>query len=107
MRWKQELTFIIRRLIHRRRVERELDGEVRSHLEMEIEKNFADGIAPEEAQRAARRSFGRVALAKEDSRAMRGFRSLENFCQDLRYGLRMLLKNPGFTAIDDWDSRIT
>ena len=50
MRWKQELIFIIRRLIHRRRAERELDEEIRAHLEMEIERNIADGMSPEEAQ---------------------------------------------------------
>src|SRR5262247_1548826 len=75
MRWRQELTFIIRRLIHRRRAERELDDEIRVHLEMEIEQNVADGMSPEEARQVARRSFGSVALAKEDSRAMWGLRS--------------------------------
>jgi predicted permease len=99
MRWKQELRFITRRLIHRRCAERELDEEIRAHLEMEIERNIADGMSPEEARLAALRSFGSVAIAKEDSRAMWGLRSLEILWQDLRYGLRTLLKRPGFTAI--------
>src|SRR5499426_3100799 len=99
MRWRQELSFIIRRLIHRRRAERELDEEIRAHLEMEIERNVADGISPEEARLAARRSFGSVALAKEDSRSMWGLRSLEVLWQDMRYGARMLLKRKGFTAV--------
>src|SRR5262245_32824241 len=99
MRWKQELIFIIRRLIHRRRADRELDEEIRAHLEMEVELNVADGMSPEEARLAARRSFGSVALSKEDSRAMWGLGSLEIIWQDLRYGVRMLLKNPGFTTI--------
>ncbi|HEU0176230.1 MAG TPA: ABC transporter permease [Blastocatellia bacterium] len=99
MRWKQELIFIIRRLVHRRRAERELDEEIRAHLEMEVERNVAEGMAPEDARLAARRSFGSVALSKEDSRSMWGLRSLEIFWQDLRYGQRMLLKNPGFTTI--------
>jgi putative ABC transport system permease protein len=99
MRWKQELIFIIRRLIHRRNAENELDEEIRAHLEMEIERNVADGMSPEEARLAARRSFGSVALSKEDSRAMWGFGSLEVLWQDLRYGARMLLKRKGFTTV--------
>src|SRR5262249_10758175 len=99
MRWWQELTFIVRRLIHRRNAERDLDEEIRAHLEIETERNIADGMSPEDARRAAMRSFGSVALSKEDSRAMWGLRSLETLWQDLRYGVRMLLKNPGFTTI--------
>src|SRR5262249_30185044 len=99
MRWKQELTFIIRRLIHRRSAEKELDEEIRAHMEMEIEKNIADGMSPEDARLAARRSFGSVALSKEDSRAMWGLRSLETLWQDLRYGVPKLLKNKTFTPV--------
>jgi len=70
MRLWQELSFIIRRLIHRLRAERELDEEIRAHLEMETERNIVDGMSTEEARLVARRSFGSVALSKEDSRVM-------------------------------------
>ncbi len=99
MRWQQELSFILRRLIYRRRAEHELDEEIRAHLELEIEQNIADGMSPEEARLAALRSFGSVALAKENSRTIWGFGSLEILWQDLRYGTRMLLKRPGFALI--------
>src|SRR5262245_12903983 len=99
MRWKQELSFIIRRLIHRRSAERELDEEIRAHLELEIERNVADGMSHEDARLAAMRSFGSVALSKEDSRAMWGLAPLETLWQDLRYGVRMLWKRRGFTTV--------
>jgi hypothetical protein len=96
MRW-QELIFIVRRLIYRRRAERELDEEIRTHLEMEVEQITYNGMSPEEAHHAARRAFGSVALAKEKSRSMWGMRALEIIWQDTRYGTRTMLKNPGFT----------
>src|SRR5262245_5536287 len=96
--WK-ELSFIVRRFLNRRRAERELNGEIRAHLEMEVERNIAEGVSPETARSAARRSFGSVALSKEDSRAIWGFGSLEILRQDLRYGLRMLVKAPNTTLI--------
>src|SRR5262245_27992118 len=98
MRLRQELSFIIRRLVNRRRAEGELDEEIRAHLEMETERNVADGMSPEDARLAARRSFGSVAIAKEDSRAMWGLRSLVTLWQGLRYGVRIPLKSKAFTV---------
>ncbi|HEU4508115.1 MAG TPA: ABC transporter permease [Pyrinomonadaceae bacterium] len=98
MRWWQELKYLARR-IDRRRAEKELDEEIRAHLEFEIEENVAAGMSREEARYAALRAFGNVALSQEDSRSVWGFRTIEMLWQDLRYGLRMLARNRGFTVV--------
>src|SRR5262245_3365927 len=89
----------LRALFHKSKLEEELDDEVRFHLEREIEENIARGMRPEEARVAAMRSFGGVERVKDETRDVRGIRLLEEIWQDLRYGTRMLLKNPGFTLI--------
>jgi predicted permease len=97
-----KLSQLWRRLIfyaRRDRFDRELEEEMRFHLEMKAEENLAAGISPEEARYAAQRQFGNQTLLQEVSRDMWGFRSLETLAQDLRYGLRMMFKNPGFTAV--------
>ncbi len=86
-------------LLRKSEIERELDEELRHHIERQTEQNIRLGMSPEEARYAARRAFGGVEQAKEQSRDARGVRWLEDIRQDLRYGLRMLLKNPGFTLI--------
>jgi MacB-like periplasmic core domain len=85
--------------LRRDQFDRELEEEMRFHLEMKAEENLAAGRSPEEARYAAQRQFGNQTLLWEVSRDMWGFRSLETLAQDLRYGARMLLKQPGFTLI--------
>jgi predicted permease len=89
----------MRALIGRSRVERELDEELRYHIEQQIEQNIKAGMSPEEARYAARKAFGGVEQAKERSRDVCGVRWLEEILQDLHYGARLLIKNPGFTLI--------
>jgi putative ABC transport system permease protein len=91
-----------RRLIsplRRGRYEREMEEEMRFHLEMQTEQNLAAGMAEEEAHYAARRQFGNQTWLKEVSLEMWSLNSIETLIQDLRYGARILLKNPGFTLI--------
>jgi predicted permease len=83
----------------RDRFDRELEEEMRIHLEMKGEENLAEGISLEEARYAAQRQFGNPTLLQEVSRDMWSIRSLETLAQDLRYGLQMMVKAPGFTAV--------
>ena len=89
----------LKALVRRRELDRDLDDELTFHLAMREEKLREQGVAAEEAPYAARRQFGNVTLLKETSRELWGFRWLETIAQDVRYGLRMLAKNPAFTAV--------
>src|SRR5262245_21448495 len=94
-----KLRVALRTLLRRSEVERELDEELRHHIERQTEQNVRLGMNPEEARDAACKAFGGLEQAKERSRDARGVRRLEELWQDLSYGLRMLLKNPGFTFV--------
>jgi predicted permease len=98
MRWWYELKYFMRKL-NRRQAEQEAKEEIQTHLELETHEQIEAGFSPEEARYAARRAFGSVAMATENSRAVWGLRALEILWQDLRYGMRMLLKKPGFSLI--------
>src|SRR5712692_4433154 len=90
------MNFLWRR---RKQQERELEEEVRRHLEMAAKERVDRGEDKREAERAARRGFGNVGLVKEITRDVWGRRWLRDAADDARYGLRMLGKNPGFAIV--------
>ena len=99
MRFIQRLCLRLRSLFQRRQVERELEAELRFHLEEQTAENIATGMRPDEARNAALRAIGDLTRHQEECRDMRGVNVIENLSQDLRYGLRMFRQAPGFAAI--------
>lgn len=81
------------------RADRDLEREIRAHLELEAEDQQDAGLAPEAARYAAHRALGNTALVKEEVRDMWGWTRLEQLLQDLRIALRGARKNPGFAAV--------
>jgi putative ABC transport system permease protein len=98
MSWASAVAARLRGLFEQKRLERELDDEVRFHLEMQIEDNLKAGMSPVEARYAALRSFGAIEPMKETYRARRAFALVETMAQDIRYAARTLRKSPAFTT---------
>jgi predicted permease len=89
----------LKQLFSRRHLYNDLSAEMQQHLEEKIEELIASGMPRNEATAAARRAFGNVTLAEEDSRDVWRWLSIENFLAEVRYGLRMLRHNPVFTTV--------
>jgi putative ABC transport system permease protein len=97
--WLSQIRNLLRNLFHREQVDRDLDAEVRSYESFLQEESMAKGMNPDAARRAARIDLGSPDQLKDEIRSARRGAWLETFWQDLRFGARMLRKNPGFSAI--------
>lgn len=99
MKWLRIVLTRLRGLLRPDAVRHDIDEEMRFHLDMETQANIAHGMTPEEAHLRALRSFGNIGRIKELAHDVRGGGVLETLLQDVRFGLRMLWKNPGFTLV--------
>lgn len=86
-------------LFRRARFERDMDEEMRVHLELEIEERIRGGMSPAEARRTALRDFGGLQRMKERARDTRGLRPFDALSQDLRFGLRVIGRRPAFAVL--------
>jgi predicted permease len=82
-----------------KRSDERLHSELEAHFEMLVDENLRRGMSPAEARQAARKSLGNTVRIGEEFREQRGVPWLESFCQDLRHGLRMMRKHPGFSVV--------
>ena len=97
--WLSTLPLRWRAFFRRHETDQELKDELRDHLDRQIEENVAQGMSPEEARYAALRAMGGVAQIEQQCRDTRGRSVVDEFVQDLRYGLRQVRRSPGFSAL--------
>src|SRR5688572_18395403 len=96
--WIYTVPLRLRSILRRSQVERELEEELRFHLEARIQHEIAAGRTPEQARYAALRAMDGMDQRKEECRDMRHMNAIDNLSRDVRYAVRALARSPGFTV---------
>lgn len=99
MRWYYKFPLRLRSLFRKDKADLDLSDELQFHLQNQIDLFVGQGMSPQQARRAALQSLGGVEQVKEECRDMRRTNLLDNFLQDIRFGFRMLRRNPGFSVL--------
>ena len=98
-RWLARLRVALRSIVRRRRVDEELNEEIQHHLERQIDEELKGGLSPADAEHAARRALGNIEHAKEQLRDARAGAWIDQLERDLRFGVRAMVRRPGFTCV--------
>src|SRR5581483_8763961 len=99
MKWLKIAIARIRALVLGESVQRDIDEELRSHIEITTEWHISRGLSPEEARRRALLTFGNEVRVREQVHKVKGGGLIEEIAQDTKYAARMLKKSPGFSAV--------